>query len=82
MSFVVVWSVAAEASLRHIPSWREAAAVSRGVYQLAATGKGDLRRRGTSRSEFALYVGSYCVWLSLDHERRQLAVGTVFTARR
>lgn len=82
MSFEVSWSLAAEAALRRIPSWRDAATVSQAVYQLAATGEGDLRRRGTSRTEFALYVGSHCVWLSFDRAARKIAVGMIFAAHR
>jgi plasmid stabilization system protein ParE len=81
MSFEVVWSPAAEAALQRLPTWVAAERVARAVHALAATGKGDLRRRGTSTTEFALYVGPYCVRLSLDAPAKQIHVWTVFTLR-
>jgi hypothetical protein len=81
MSFEVIWSPAAEASLRSLPSWQMAARVARAVTELATTGRGDLRRIGTSRTEFAFYVSSCCVRLSLDRPAGQIQVWTVFALR-
>jgi hypothetical protein len=81
MSLEVVWSPAAEAELRALPSWRMAERVARAVYELAATGRGELRRVGASRTEFALYVGPCCVRLSLDRDARQISVWHLFVLR-
>ena len=49
--------------------------------ELAATGRGDLRRIGESRTEFAVYVESCCVRRSLDAARLRIDVWTVFLLR-
>lgn len=67
--------------LLRLPSWRLAARVARAISELAGTGRGDLRRIGESRTEFALYVESCCVRLSLDAEARRIDVWTVFVLR-
>ncbi len=81
MSLEVVWSPAAEAALQRLPSWRLAELVARAVHDLATTGRGDLRRVGTSQTEFSLHVGACVARLSLDRAERRLHVWTVFTLR-
>jgi hypothetical protein len=81
MSLEVVWSAGAEAALLRMPSWRVAERTARAVYDLAATGRGDLRRIGASRTEFALYVGRCCVRLSLDRAAKQITVWHAFVLR-
>jgi hypothetical protein len=81
MSLEVIWSPAGEAALLRLRSWRTAERVARAVYDLAATGQGRLRRRGTSLTEFSLYVGSCCVRLSLDRAARTITIWHVFELR-
>jgi hypothetical protein len=81
MSLEVVWSPAAEAAFLRLPHWRDAERIARAVHELAATGRGNLRRRGTSETEFNLYVGSSCVRLSLDRASRRITVWHVFVLR-
>jgi hypothetical protein len=81
MSFEVIWSPAAEAALLHFSNWRAAERTARAVYQLAQTGRGDLRRIGTSESEFNLYVGACCVRLSLERRARRILVWHAFVLR-
>ena len=81
MSLGVVWSPASEATLRSLTSWRAAERVARAVHELATTGRGDLHRIGTSRTEFALYVDGYCVRLSMDRATRCIHVWSLFRSR-
>ncbi len=81
MSLEVVWTPGAAEALRWLPHWRDAERAAKAVQELATTGRGNLRRRGTSKTEFALYVGSSCIRLSLDREAMQITVWHVFTLR-
>ncbi len=82
MRLSVIWSPGGEAALLRLSDWRTAERVAHAVHELAATGQGRLRRRGTSRTEFALYVGSCCVRLSLDQAAGSITVWHVFELRR
>ena len=75
MSFTVQWEPSGEAALKRLPSWKEAARVSRAVLDLATTGVGTIER-GTGT--FRLIVTPYVVGFTIDPSAQTLLVWSVY----
>ena len=77
----VIWTPAAETALLRMSDWNAMERAARAVHELSVTGRGNLRRRGTSQTDFSLYAGSTCIRLSTDRAEHRITIWWVFTLR-